>query len=60
MHAKIISIQMLLYTFQSNCAKGLHFSAFYYTMKNAEYKYDVINYNYKYNGDIMIFVLRLL
>ena len=23
------SIQMLLYTFQSNCAKGLHFSAFH-------------------------------
>ena len=28
MHAKIFSIQMLLYTFQSNCAEGLHFSAF--------------------------------
>ena len=30
MHAKMFSIQMLLYTFQSNCAKGLHFSAFHY------------------------------
>ena len=29
MHAKIFSIQML-YTFQSNCAKGLHFSAFHF------------------------------
>ena len=24
MHAKMFSIQMLLYTFQSNCAEGLH------------------------------------
>ena len=29
MHAKMFSIQMLLYTFQSNCAEGLHFSAFH-------------------------------
>ena len=28
-HAKMFSIQMLLYTFQSNCAEGLHFSAFH-------------------------------
>ena len=27
-HANMFSIQMLLYTFQSNCAEGLHFSAF--------------------------------
>ena len=32
MHAKMFSIQMLLYiyTFQSNCAESLHFSAFHY------------------------------
>ena len=30
MHSKMFSIQMLLYTFQSNCAEGLHFSAFHY------------------------------
>ena len=30
MHAKMFSIQMLLYTFQSNCATGLHFSAFHF------------------------------
>ena len=30
MHANMFSIQMLLYTFQSNCAEGLHFSAFHY------------------------------
>ena len=29
-HAKVFSIQMLLYTFQSNCAEGLHFSAFHF------------------------------
>ena len=29
-HGKMFSIQMLLYTFQSNCAEGLHFSAFHY------------------------------
>ena len=28
-HANMFSIQMLLYTFQSNCAEGLHFSAFF-------------------------------
>ena len=27
-HANMFSIQMLLYTFQLNCAEGLHFSAF--------------------------------
>ena len=32
MYAKMFSIQMLLYTFQSNCAEGLHFSAFYYNI----------------------------
>ena len=26
-HAKVFSIQILLYTVQSNCAKGLHFMA---------------------------------
>ena len=30
MHAKMFSIQILLYTFQSNCSEGLHFSAFHY------------------------------
>ena len=34
MHAKMFSIQMLLYTFQSNCAEGLHFSAFHYLCNN--------------------------
>ena len=29
-HAKVFSIQVLLYTFQSNCAEGLHFSAHNY------------------------------
>ena len=29
MHVKMFSIQMFLYTFQSNCAEGLHFSAFH-------------------------------
>ena len=29
MHGKMFSIQMLLYPFQSNCAEGLHFSAFH-------------------------------
>ena len=29
-HPKMFSIQMLLYTFLSNCAEGLHFSAFHY------------------------------
>ena len=29
MHAKMFAIQMLLYTFQSNCVEGLHFSAFH-------------------------------
>ena len=39
-HAKVFSIQMLA-TFLSNCAKGLHFSAFHF-------KYEIIYYNYQY------------
>ena len=29
MHAKMFSIQMLLYTFQLNCTKDFHFSVFH-------------------------------
>ena len=39
MHAKMFSIQMLLYTFQSNYAEGLHFSTFHYFIL------DVLNFN---------------
>ena len=45
-HATMFSIQMLLYTFQSNCAEGLHFSAFHYY--------------YYYNNNIIIIIIIIL
>ena len=44
MHAKMFSIQMLLYTFQSNCGEGLHFSAFHFYCSNYYYYYYYYDY----------------
>ena len=45
MYTKMFSIQMLLYTFQLNCAEGFNFSAFHFLVSNHVIRNDLLVHN---------------